>query len=293
MIEDRYQRQGTMHDLHKGRSSLTDRLEMTIPARTGAQSMSQQTTPPENSTRYAGLEATCASHLEASVPEGHPRAARQARIPTFSLGLQPKTGQKRHLDDYDEEAKAGEPLHKRPRAKASRQEDRGDTVHERMSGTRGTEDDAAKHARAKQSPREARWVSPYISVEDRYRHQGRGDLGMDAVKSSHDGTDEAKQRWKNPDVESSGIAPLNMATRSSGILQNSNSSRPIFGSLQKKVRFEDDISDKVLEKQTCFSNRVKETPKTQLAGFGPHILNAIQRETLDQPADADVIMVDV
>lgn len=278
-----------MHGLHKGRNSLTDRLEMTIPARTGAQSMSQQTTPPENSTRYAGLEATCASHLEASVPEGHPRAARQARIPTFSLGLQPKTGQKRHLDDYDEEAKAGELLHKRPRAKASRQEDRGSTVHERMPGTRGMEDDAAKHARVKQSSRQGRWVSQYSSTEDHYIHQGRGNMAMDAVKSSQDGTDEAKQCWKNPDVECSGIGPLNIATRSSGILQNSDTSRPSFGSLKKKVRFEDEISDKVLEKQASFSNKSKKTPKEQLAGSGPHILKII----LNQPADADVIMVDV
>lgn len=288
MTEDTYQRQGTMHDLHKGRSSLTYRLEMTIPARTGAQSMSQQTTPPENSTRY-GLEATCASYLETSVPEAHPRAARQARIPTFSMGLQPKTGQKRHLDDYGEEANAGEPLHKRPRAKASRREDRGDTVHERMSGTRGTEDDAAKHVRAKRSSREGRWVSQYSSTEDHNRHQGRGNLAMDAVKSSQDGMDEAKQRWNNPDVECSGIGPLNIATRSSGILQNSDTSRPSFGSLKKKVRFEDEISDKVLEKQASFSNKSKETPKEQLAGSGPHILKII----LNQPADADVIMVDV
>lgn len=276
-----------MHGLHKGRDSLTDRLEMTIPARIGAQRMLQQTIPPENSTRYPGLEATRASHLETSVPEAHARAARQAGIPTFSMGLQPKTGQKRHLDDYDEEAKTGDPLNERPRAKAARQEDRGTTVHERMSGTRGTEDDTAKHAKAKRSSRQGR--SQYSSTEDRYRHQRRGNLGMDAVKSSQDGTDEAKKRWKNSDFECSGIRPPNIATRSSGILQNSDTSRPSFGSLKKKVRFEDEISDKVLEKQACFSNKSEETPKKQLAGSGPHILNDI----LNQPADADVIMVDV
>lgn len=282
-----------MHGLHKGSNSLTDRLEMTTPARIGAQSMSQQTTLPENSTRYAGLEATHTSHLETSVPEAHSRAARQARIPAFPMGLQPRTGQKRHLDDYSEEAKAGEPLHKRPRAKASRQGDRGSTAHERISGTRGSEDDAAKHVEVKQSSRQGRWVSQYISAEDRYRHQGRGNLETHAVKPSQDGTDEAKQRWKNPDVECSGITPLHITTRSSGILQNSDSSRPSFGSLKKKVRFEDEISGKVLEKQACFSNRFNETPNEQLAGSGPHTLNAIQRETLAQPADDDVIMVDV
>lgn len=282
-----------MHGLRYGRNSLADRLEMTTPARIRAQSMTQQTTPPEDPIRYPRLEATRASHLETSVPEAHPRAARQARIPTFSVGLQPKAGQKRHLDDYDEEARAGEPLHKRPRAKASRKEDRGTTVHEMMSGTRGTEDDAAKHAKAEQSSREGTWVSQYSSSQGCYRHQGRGDLGMDAVKSSHDGTDEANQRWKNKDVECSGIAPINTATRLSGIVQNSDSSRLISGSLKKKVRFEDEISGKVLEKQASFSNRFNETPNEQLAGSGPHTLNAIQRETLDQPADDDVIMVDV
>lgn len=282
-----------MHGLRYGRNSLADRLEMTTPARIRAQSMTQQTTPPEDPIRYPRLEATRASHLEASVPEAHPRAARQARIPTFSVGLQPKAGQKRHLDDYDEEARAGEPLHKRPRAKASRKEDRRPTAHERMSGTRGTEDDAVKHVEVKQSSRQGRWVSQYISAEDRYRHQGRGNLETHAVKPSQDGTDEAKQRWKNPDGECCGIAPLNTATRLSGIVQNSDSSRLISGSLKKKVRFEDEISGKVLEKQASFSNRFNETPNEQLAGSGPHTLNAIQRETLDQPADDDVIMVDV
>lgn len=246
-----------------------------------------------DSTRYHGLEALGASHLETSVPQAHARTARQARIETLSMGLQSTTGQKRHLNDYEEETRAEEPLHKRPRTKAARQDDRGTKAYERMSGTRGTQDDAAKYAKAKQSSRQGRWVSQHSSVQDRYRHQGRGHLGMDSVKSSQYGTDEAKQRWKNSDVERSGIAPFNIATRSSGILQNSDSSRPIFGSLKKKVRFEDDISGKVLDKQACSSNRFNETPNEQLACSGPHILNAIQPGTLEQPADADVIMVDV
>lgn len=278
---------------HQGRNIPTDRLARYGPARVYAPNTTQQTNPSMDSTRYHGLEATGASHLETSVPQAHARAARQARIQTVSLGLQSTTGRKRHLNDYEEETKAEEPLHKRPKTKAARQDDKGTMFHEMMSSTRGTEDDAAKDAKAKQSSRQGRWVSQYSSAEDRSRHQGRGILGMDAVKSSQDGTDEAKQRWKNSDVECSGIAPLNIATRSSGNLQNSDSSRPSFGSLKKKVRFVDDISGELLEKQVFSSNRFNETPNEQLAGSGPHILKAIQPGTLEQPADADVIMVDV
>lgn len=117
---------------------------------------------------------------------------------------------------------------------------------------------------------------------------------MDAVKSSRDGMAEAKQRRKSADIERSSIAPLNITARSSGILQNSASSRPVLGSLEKKVRFEDEISGKVFQEPASLGNRFNETPKEQMGGSGSQILlNATQSEVLNSPADADVIMLDV
>ncbi|KAG6357184.1 hypothetical protein INS49_015062 [Diaporthe citri] len=278
---------------YKGRNGPTDRPATNSPAQACAQNLSQQTTPPEESNMYPGLKAADARYFKTSVPEACPKAARQARNPTFFTELQSRPGQKRHLNDHDEEADAEEPLHKRPRAKAVRQADKDTRAHERTCGMAGREDDADKHAEFEQSSGTGSRVCQHSTSKDPSRYQERGNLNMDAVKSSQDGTAEAKQRRKSADVERSSIAPLKITTRSSGILQNSKSSRPILGSLKKKVRFEDEVPGKVLEKPACLGNRFNETPKEQMAGSESQIPNAAQRKVLSQPADADVIMLDV
>lgn len=248
--------------------------------------MSQQPTSPWDSIPSPGLVSADASYLKISVPEIYPRAAPHARFPTFFMGLQSRPGQKRHLDEHDEEAEAEEPLHKRPRPRAARHADGRTTTHERTSGTRWRKDDAAEISKAERSSREGRWDLQHGSVKDAFRRQERGNLNMNPMESSQDGTAEAKQRRKGADVESFGIAPLNIAMGSCGL-------RPILASLKKKVRFEDEISGKVLRKPACLGNKLDEIPKQQLAGSGPHDPNPTQREVLNQPADADVIMVDV
>ncbi|KAI7779008.1 hypothetical protein LA080_001438 [Diaporthe eres] len=283
-----------MHALkYLGRNGLMVRPAMNSPAQICAQNMPQQSTPPEESTTYPGLEDANASYSNSLVPEARPRAARHTRNTTFSVELQSKPGQKRHLDGYDEEAEAEEPLHKRPRAKAVRQADRGTTAHERMSGTTGREDGADKHAETEQSSRRGRRVCQHSNWEEPSRHQERGSLNMNAKKSSQDGMAESEERRKSADVERSSIAPLNITTVSSGILQNSASSHPIPGSLKKKVRFEDEIPGKVLEEPACLGNIFNEAPKEQMAESGSQIVTATQQDVLDQPSDADVVMLDV
>lgn len=269
------------------------RPAMNSPAQICAQNMPQQTTPPEESTTYPGLENANAGYSNSLVPEARRRAARQTRDPNLHKGMQSRPGQKRRLDDYDEEVGAVEPLHKRPRAKAVRQADRGTTAHESMSGTTGREDGADKHAETEQSSRRGRRVCLHGNWEEPSRHQDRGSLNMDARKSSQDEMAEAEERRKSADVERSSIAPLNITTGPSGILQNSASSHSIPGSLKKKVRFEDEVSDEVLEKPACIGNRFDETPREQMAESGSQIVTATQQEVLNQPADADVIMLDV
>lgn len=293
MIGATYQRHGTIHvRSYEARNSPTDRPAMNSPAQVFAQNMSQQTNSPEDFIPFARHVSADASYFKTSMPETYPRATRQARFPTLHMGLQSRPGQKRHLDDYDQETEAGEQLHKRLRPRATRQVDEGTTAHEQTSGTTWRQDDAAK---AEHSSREGRWVLQHGSMEDPFRRQGRGNLNTNSVESSQGGTAEAKQRRKVADVGSSGIAPLNINMSSCGALQDSDSLRPIFGSLKKKVRFEDEISGKVLRKPACLGNSFSETPKEQLAGsgYGPHIMGPTQREVLNQPADADVIMVDV
>lgn len=277
---------------YEGRNSPTDRPAMNSPARVCAQNLSQQTTSPEDSTLFPGLVSADAGYFKTSVLETHPRETRRARFPTLHMGLQSRPGQKRHLDDYDEQAEAEEQLPKRARPRAARRVDKGTTAHERTSGTTWRQDDAAK---AEQSSREGRWVFQHGSMEDPFRRQGRGNLNMNSAESSQNGTAETKRRKTDADVESSGIAPLNITMSACGVLQDSDSLRPVFGSLKKKVRFEDEISGKVLRKPACLGNKFSETPKEELAGseYGPHIMDPTQREALNQPTDADVIMVDV
>ncbi|KAK7706590.1 hypothetical protein SLS64_007421 [Diaporthe eres] len=240
-----------MHALkYLGRNGLIVRPAMNSPAQICAQNMPQQAAPSEEFVTYPGLEDANASYSNSLVPEARRRAARQTRNPTLLMGMQSRPGQKRRLDDYDEEAEAEEPLHKRPRAKAVRQADKGTRAHERTPGTTGREEDADKQAETEQSSRRGRSV-----------YQDPGSLNMDARKSSQDAMAEAEERRKSADVERSSIAPLNITTGSSGILQNSASSRSVPGSLKKKVRFEDEVSDEVLEMPACLGNRFDETPK--------------------------------
>lgn len=71
---------------------------------------------------YPGLIAADASYLLNPVREpGSGLLATQARNSALFTRLQSRLGQKRQLGDYDEEVKAGERLHKRPRAKDERQ----------------------------------------------------------------------------------------------------------------------------------------------------------------------------
>lgn len=283
-----------MHALkYLGRNGLIVRPALNSPEQICAQNMPQQTTPPEESTTYPGLEDANASYSNSLVPEARRRAARHTRNPTFSVELQLKPGQKRHLSGHDDEAEAEKPLHKRPRAKAVRQADKGTRAHERTPGTTGREDDADKHAETESSSRRGRRVRQHGNWEEPSRHQDRGSLNMDARKSSQDVMAEAEERRKSADVERSSIAPLNITTGSSGILQNSASSRSIPGSLKKKVRFEDEVSDEVLEKPANLGNRFDETLREQMAESGSQIVTATQQEVLNQPADADVIMLDV
>lgn len=290
MIEDKYQRQDTMHmRSHKGRNGPTDRPAMTSPARGYAQNMSQQPSSPEHSIPSPVLVSADDSYFNISVPEIYPRAAPHARFPTFFMGLQSRSGQKRHLDGYDEEAEteAEEPLHKRPRPSAARHADesRWTSTHERTSDT--------TWRKVERFSRVGRWDLQHGTVVDAFRREERRNLNMNSAEPSHDGTAEAEQRRKGAAVESFGISPLNIATGSCGVFQNSESLRPILGSLKKKVRFEDEISGKALRKPACLGNNFDDTPEQQLAGSGPHSLNPIQQEVLNQPADADVMMVDV
>lgn len=277
----------------KGRNGPIERPAINPPAQSRAHNMTHQTIPSEESTTYPGLGDADARFSRSLVPEAHRRAARQARTPALSMGMQSRPGQKRHLDDYAEEAEAEEPLHKRPRAKAARQADQDNSAHERTSGTTGREGHANKNAKAEQYSERGRRVCRDSTSEDHFGHQERSNLNMNPVNSSQDGMSEAKQGKKSADVESSSIAPLNIIRKSSGILQNSNSSRSILGPLKKKVRFEDEMPGKALEKPACLGNKFIETPKEQTAGSGSHVPNATQREALTQPDDADVIMLDV
>lgn len=287
-----------MHALkYMGKNGLIVRPAMNSPAQVRAQNMPQQTTSPEESTTYPGLEDANASYSNTLVPEARRRAAQQTRNPTPLMGLQPRPGRKRqrHLDDYDYDEEAEKPLHKRSRAKTVRQADKDTRAHERTSSTTPREDDTDKHAETERSSRRGRMGCQSSNWEETSRHKDRGNLNMDARTSSQDGMAEAKERRKSADVERSSIAPLNITTGSSGILQNTASSHPIPGSLKKKVRFEDEIPGKVLEKPACLGNGFNETPKEQMAGSGSQIVTAAQQEVMDQPADADadVIMLDV
>lgn len=137
--------------------------------------MSQQTTSPEDPTTYPELEeADNASYFKTSVPEACRMAARQTRNPTLITGLQSRPGQKRHLDDDDEEVGVEEPQHKRSRAKAVRQAEKGTRAHESTSGTMGREDDADKHAETEQSSRRGRRDCQQSNWEGPSRHQKRG-----------------------------------------------------------------------------------------------------------------------
>lgn len=279
-----------MHALkYLGSNGFIIRPAMNSPAQICAQNMPQQAAPPEEFVTYPGFEDANASYSNSVVPEVRRRAARQTRDPALVMGMQSRPGQKRRLDDCDEEAEAEEPLHKRPRAKGVRQADESTRAHERTSGTTGRGDDADTHAETEQSSRRGRRVCQ----DSNSRHQDRGSLNMEARMSSQDGMAEAEKRRKSADVERSSIAPLNIITGSSGILQNSASSRSISGSLKKKVRFEDEVSDEVLKKPACLGNRFNETPKEQMAESASQIVTATQQEILNQPADADVIMLDV
>lgn len=286
-----------MHALkYMGRNGLVVRPVTNSPAQVCAHNMPQQTTPPEESTTYPGLEDANASYSKTPVPEARRRAAQQTRNPTPLMGMPSRPGRKRqrHLDDYDDDEEAETPLHKRPRAKAVRQADKDTRAHERTSSTTPREDDADKHAETEQPSRRGRMGCQNSNWEEPSRHQDRGNLNMDARKSSQDGMAEAEERRMSADVEGSSIAPLNITTGSSGILQNSTSSHPIPGSLKKKVRFEDEVSGEVLEKPACLGNRFNETPKEQMAGSGSQIPNAAQQEVVNQPADdADAIMLDI
>lgn len=268
---------------YKKRIGPADRPAMNPPTRGRAQEISQQTTAPDHFTTHPSLERADARYFTTSMPEFRPRVARQARTLT----------KKRPLDDSGGEAKAEEPLQKRPREKAAAQEEEGVTAHERVAfGKRRREDDADNHAKTEKYSRKGRKLYQHSTSGDLFRHQERSNLSMDVDEATQDGTAEAKQRGTGASVEISSIAPVNMTTRSSVTLQASDSSRSSLGTPKKKVRFEDEIPGKVPEELASLSSRFHETQERML-GAGPQLRSSIQREDLDQPTDVDVVMVDV
>lgn len=267
---------------YKGGSGPTGRPAMSPPARVRAREMPQQTTDPEPFNKVPGLEAADASYSKTSRPEARPRAARRASRTSTK---------KRHLDDSDREAKAEEPLHKRPWVKTARLVEKETTAQERTSSTRRRVDYADNHAKTEPFSEIGRKVYQH-TLKEPSRYQERSNLSMDIVESTVDGRAEAKQRRKTASVESSSIAPVNITMRSSVFLQNSDSSRSGLGTPQKKVRFEDRIPGKAPEELASLGSDFEETTQ-QMVGTGPQLRNATQWETLNQPADADVIMVDV
>lgn len=293
MTENTHQRQDTRYNMHsyKEGNGPTDRPAMNSPTRVCAHNMSQQIIPPEDPVPCPGFEAANASYFMTSMPEAHPRSAPRARVPAHFTELHSRHGPKRLLDDDDEEATAEEPLHKRPRASAARQADKGTTAHESASGRRGAED-AVKDAETEQLSGKVSGIVQYGTLEDRFTHQERDNLNTDAVKSPQDGTDEAQQRRKSAHVESSRIAPSNITARSSGILQNRYFSRPNLGLFQKKVRFEDEIPGRATENSVCLGNKF-DAAQEQMVVSAEQIPSATQRELQNQPTDADVMMFDV
>lgn len=291
MVEDTHEHQDTkLEGSYKEQNALEDRLLPNSPARLCAQNMSKRTTVPEDSAMYPGLVAADAGYLKKPVREPRPRAARQARNSALFMRLQSRPGHKRHLDDYNEELEAGERLHKRVRAQAEGQSNKETTAHERTSVPTGRGNDADKRAKTEQHSRKGRSCQ-HGTPEDPSRHQNSN---MDEVEPAQDGTTEGKEhRSKREEVESSAIAPLDITTRWSDILQSSDPSRPSLGAVKKKVRFEDKIPAEAIERPACPGDRSSETLQGQMAGSGPQILDATQRGLLNQPPFADVVMVDI
>lgn len=166
---------------------------------------------------------------------------------------------------------------------------KGTAAQERMSGTMrdGTED---KRTETREYSHKRRGSCQHSTCEDLANHRQRSNVATNAGKSVQYGTAEERQRSAN--VDNPSIAPLDTTRRPSGILQTSGRLRLGLGTLQKKVRFEDEVPGKVTEKLACPSRKFEET-KEEMEVTGPQILSGTQHEVLKQPADADVIMVDI
>ncbi|KAI3394918.1 hypothetical protein diail_2090 [Diaporthe ilicicola] len=204
------------------------------------------------------------------------REARQARAPTIFSGPQSTLGKKRHFNDTEEEAEAEKPMHKRKRAKRTRQ----------------TTDDAYDNDETRdllQNGPRVRLQSTFESPLERQDWERRY-LCVDAVNSAHDGTDETKQHKTSGHDESFGIDPDHSGTaRPRGIIHVTNH----LHSTRKNVRFEDEFYDYFPEKPICFGKIPSGIQQQTARASSPQILGAIQREDPNQPADADVDMVDI
>lgn len=216
-----------------------------------------------------------ANTSKAKMQAKHLREARRAKFTTLVSGLQSTLGQKRHFEDTDEE-EAAEPLHKRTRLKTTRQLENGVDENDE------TEDFWRNGKRVRQQS-----VS-----ESPLRLQERRNPSTDAMKSTQRGMDERKQHTRSVKIETYVIFPdHNVTTRPREALETQRLGSS-FGTLEKKVHFEDEVCGHRLEKPTCFSNESCEPQRQTSRGSRPQTHSNIQREGLNQPENADVDMMD-
>jgi hypothetical protein len=273
-FRNQYLAAGTMYS---GKQSLgpAGRPEMKAPTEDYAQKLSQQTTRVAISTSHSRLEASDVRHPGTEVPQDIPREARQAMLWTILLGAQYRSGQKRPLVDHDAEATAEEPLRKRTRAKAAVETDKRPIARER-SGRTG-DGTAYECTETLKNP-----------------HKWRGSCQpntFEGISNCRQRSNVAEKRRRRADFESPSIAPLN-TRKPRGILHTPGRLRLGHRTLQKKVRFEDEVPEKVTERFAHPGQKFKDI-KEETQGTGSQILHRTQHEVLDQSADEDVIMVDI